>query len=78
MTLRVDTAFDVTQRELIVDIAACIYKTHDADIRGKDTNYLFESQHPTERACLMAAEDIYEIFFGDTPDYSDEEEITEE
>lgn len=41
---------------------------------GKDVMYFFESQHPMEQAALAAAEDIFEIFWGDIPDYDDEDE----
>jgi hypothetical protein len=69
-----DATFDCTQREIVVDIAAIIYRTHGSEISDKDKGYLYRSQHPTEQAVLQAAEQIFELFAGDSPDYSDEDE----
>ena len=66
--------FDASQREIVVDIARLIYRMMGYDIRNKGIMYLYESQHPTEKAVLQTAEDIFEMFWGDIPDYDDEEE----
>ena len=71
-TVLTGTTFDCTQRELVVDIAYLIYATHGHSVRPEDPLYLFKSQHPTERSCLSAAEEIFELFFGDSPDYDDD------
>jgi hypothetical protein len=68
-----NASFDCTQREIVVDIATLIYRTHGYEIKDKPPEYLFQSQHPTERACLAAAEEIFEMFAGDSPDYSDDD-----
>ena len=66
--------FGCTQREIVVDIARIIYAVTGHSIAGKDIMYLFSSEHPTEKASLFAAEEIFCMFWGDYPDYSDEEE----
>jgi hypothetical protein len=73
MTVTVKTSFDASQRELVVDIASMIYKMmgYKAPTR---INYFYESQHPTEQAVLSLAEEIYEMFVGDSPSYEDEED----
>ena len=78
MTKKITTVgpqtFDASQREIVVDIAARIYRMMGYDISNTSTMYLFNSQHPTERAVLQVAEDIFEMLWGDIPDYDDEEE----
>lgn len=66
--------YDCTQREVVVDIANRIYKMMGHDTKQRGLMYFFESQHPTEKAVLATAEDIFEIFWGDIPDYDDEED----
>jgi hypothetical protein len=72
-TVTVDRQWDVTQRQFVVDLARIIYRNIAGELPA-DINYLYRSQHPTEKAVLNAAEQIFEILTGDTPDYSDEEE----
>jgi hypothetical protein len=69
--MRIDQEFDCTQREMVIDIARLIYRTHGGEL-PKDPLCLWESQHPTEQAVLITAERIFEIFHGDQPDYSDD------
>lgn len=64
---------DGSQRKVVVEIASMIYDTHGHSIEGKDIMYLFESQHPQEQEVLAAAEAIFAIFWGDYPDYEDED-----
>lgn len=66
-----------TQREIVHAIAKLIYRTHDATLPD-DLYYLERSQHPTERAVLRAAEAIFEIFVGDSPDYASNDPEEEE
>ena len=66
--------YNCTQREMVVDIANRIYEATGHSARGKDLMYFFKSQHPQEKAVLAAAEDIFEIFWGDMPDYDDEDD----
>ena len=68
MTVTINQSFDCTQRELVVDIARAIYATHGFRL-PEEINYLFKSQHPTEKYVLAAAE---EIFYGDSPSYDDD------
>lgn len=65
--------FYMTQRQLVVQVAEMIYNTHGSITEGKDLLYLFRSEHPTEINALLAAEQIFELFWGDSPDYSDDE-----
>ena len=67
-------SFDCTQRQIVVDIATTIYRSHGYEIKDKPIGYLFESQHPTERAVLAAAEEIFELFAGDSPSYDDDDD----
>lgn len=71
--MRIEADFDCTQRELVQDIARLIYSTHGYQL-PEDLMYLWRSQHPTEIGVLAIAEEIFELFYGDSPDYSDEEE----
>ncbi|NER82925.1 MAG: hypothetical protein F6K42_25890 [Leptolyngbya sp. SIO1D8] len=69
----INTSFDYTQRQLVVDIAAIIYRSQGYDITDKSIDYLFNSHHPQERSILNAAERIFEIFAGDLPSYEDDD-----
>jgi len=77
MTVTINQSFDCTQRELVVDIARVIYATHGARL-PEEISYLFNSQHPTEKSVLAAAEEIFEIFYGDSPSYDDDDLDEEE
>ena len=68
-----NASFDCTQRGIVVDLATLIYRTHGYEAEDQSLGYFFQSQHPTERACLAAAEEIFEMFAGDSPDYSDDD-----
>ena len=72
--MEIKADFDCTQRELVQDIARLIYRSHGGTL-PEELMYLWKSQHPTERSVLAVAEEIFELFYGDSPDYSDEEEI---
>jgi len=76
--MKITAEFDCTQKELVNDIAAIIYTSQGygkaAEIITANPDYLFDSQHPAERSALAAAEQIFELFYGDSPDYSDDEE----
>jgi hypothetical protein len=69
-----NASFDCTQREIVVDIATLIYRTHGYEVQDKPLDYFFKSQHPTERACLAVAEEIFELFAGDSPSYDDDDD----
>lgn len=71
--LKINQQLDCTQRQAVIDIARIVYQTHGHRLPN-DPDYLWNSQHPTEQSVLRAAEEIFEIFWGDSPDYSDEEE----
>jgi hypothetical protein len=68
-----NASFDCTQRQVVVQIATMIYQTHGYNIMGKPIDYLFKSEHPTEQACLGVAEEIFELFNGDSPSYDDDD-----
>ncbi|WP_446871199.1 hypothetical protein [Phormidesmis sp. 146-12] len=69
--MRIRAQFDCTQRELVVDIARLVYASHGYQL-PQDLMYLWRSQHPTEQGVLAVSEQIFEMFYGDSPDYSDE------
>lgn len=76
-----ETCYDCTVKEVVFDIANIIYATHGHSLtyRGNRTlDYLLNSQHPTEQGVLKAAELIYELFFGDSPEYEEDEEGIED
>jgi hypothetical protein len=80
MTVTIAQKFDCTQRQMVVDIAEIIYRTHGCKLPKHSNNpvdptnllYLYGSQHPTEQGCLAAAEYIFEMFYGDSPTYEDD------
>ena len=72
--VRIEADFDVTLRQIVIDIARLIYRTHGAELPVNDPMYLWRSQHPTEQAVRYTAERIFEMFWGDEPDYDDEED----
>ena len=74
--MRIAQEFDCTQRQMVIDIAGLIYRTHGGRL-PHDPLHLWESRHPTEQAVLAVAEQIFEIFHGDSPDYSDEPDPSE-
>ena len=65
---------DCNQRQIVVNIATIIYRSHGYEIQDKPLRYLFDSQHPTERAVLAAAEAVFELFAGDSPSYDDDDD----
>jgi hypothetical protein len=73
-SINFNASFDCNQRQIVVDIATIIYRSHGYEIGHKQIGYLFDSQHPTERAVLAAAEAIFEIFAGDSPSYDDDDD----
>lgn len=78
MTVTINQQFDCTQRELVSNIARIIYKSHGCKLPN-DPMYLWRSQHPTERGILAVAEEIFELFYGDSPEYIDDpDELKEE
>lgn len=62
-----------THHEVLEDIVNRIYQMHSGKGASKEPlSYFLNSQHPFEIDCLKAAEDIFEIFTGDSPDYDEE------
>jgi hypothetical protein len=70
--MKIDHEFDCTQREIVIDIASIVYRSHGGELPLDDPLYLWRSQHPTEQNVLYTAEQIFELFHGDEPDYSDD------
>lgn len=68
--IKIEQSFDRTQKEFVVDIARVIYKQLGYNLPD-NPEYLFSSLHPTEVAVLRAAEDIFELLTGDSPDYEE-------
>ncbi|NEZ62260.1 hypothetical protein D0962_05630 [Leptolyngbyaceae cyanobacterium CCMR0082] len=72
--ITIENTYPCTQREMVVRIANRIYQAMDCNASGQDPMYFYDSQHPTERAILAAAEEIFGMFWGDSPDYDDEDD----
>lgn len=77
MTVTINQQFDCTQTELVLDIARLIYRA-EGYVLPSDPEYLFRSQHPAEQRVLAVAEEIFELFYGDSPDYGSDGEIEDE
>jgi hypothetical protein len=71
----ISTDTDLTQRETVREIARIIYRNLGYVLPMENILYLWESKHPTEKAVLKSALDIFEMMTGDYPDYEDEEHI---
>lgn len=71
--MKIKMEFDCTEKELIRDIACKIYSIFGCNAFDKPVDYLMNSQHPTERTCWVLAEEIYEMFSGDSPEYLEED-----
>jgi hypothetical protein len=71
--MRIEFETGQTQRQVVESLARLIYGNLGYTI-GDDApiTYLWESRHPTERMVLSLAEQILEVFAGDSPDYSDD------
>lgn len=65
---------DATQRQLIHDFATIVYAAMGYRLpSGANANdYFWQSSRGREIAARQAAESIFEILTGDTPDYSDD------
>ena len=72
-SISIEQHFDCSQREIVIDIARIIYRRQGFDISEMPLMYLYESEHPQEKAILAMAEEIFSLFWGDSPDYDDEE-----
>jgi hypothetical protein len=70
MAININQSFDCSQKELVTDIARIIYEKQGYTLPN-DPDYLWRSIHPTEKKVLRAAEEIFELFFGDSPEYED-------
>jgi hypothetical protein len=69
--MKISFEFDGTTREFIADLAWTIYRSmgYTAPSFAEKPMYFFDSQHPQEKACVWAAEQIYEKLTGDSPEY---------
>jgi hypothetical protein len=76
MAVKISETFDISQAEFIDDLCWIIYSRMGYADR-KPLGYFFNSQHPSEIAVLRAAEEIFELLTGDSPDYDDNEEESE-
>lgn len=73
MTVTINAQFDCTQRQFVVDLARVVYAAMGYKLPN-EIEYLFDSQHPQEKAALLAAEEIFEMLTGDSPSYDDDDE----
>ena len=69
--MKISFEFDGTTREFIADLAWTIDRSmgYTAPSFAEKPMYFFDSQHPQEKACVWAAEQIYEKLTGDSPEY---------
>lgn len=74
-TVTITNQFDCTQRQLVSDIAEIIYNHigYVIPVGCKKEKYFFDSQRPMEVSALHAAEEIFELFYGDSPSYDDDD-----
>ena len=75
MTVSINTSFDCTQRELVINIARRVYDSMGYTL-PENPEYLWSTQHPTEISVRIIAEEIFGMFAGDSPSYEDEDEET--
>lgn len=72
-TMDIEPERSRTHHEVLEDIVNRIYQMHSGKGASKEPlSYFLNSQHPIEIDCLKAAEDIFEVFTGDSPDYDEE------
>lgn len=71
-TMDIEPEIPRTHHEVLEDIVNRIYQMHTGKGARYPLLYFLNSQHPTEIACLKAAEDIFEIVTGDSPDYDED------
>lgn len=73
MTVSITANFDCTQRELVIDIAKQIYRLTGCK-SPENPEYFWGTQHPTAIDVRVIAEELFEMFAGDSPSYDDEDE----
>jgi hypothetical protein len=71
--MKIDTSFDCNQKEFIEDLCWIIYG-YLGYAKRQNPGYFFNSQHPTEKSILCAAEEIFQLLTGDRPDYEADED----
>jgi len=62
---------DCTQQQVVQDIATIVLSTMGYVVPEGAIDPLHTSTNPRIRQAIAAAEEIFEIFWGDSPDYSD-------
>jgi hypothetical protein len=75
MPVKINTEFEGSQRDLINKISRVIATGAGYEI-ARDVDVV-ESMNPRSRHYCRVAEEVFEIFYGDSPDYSDEDELVE-
>jgi hypothetical protein len=63
--------FNGTQQQVVQDIATIVLSTMGYVVPDGAIDPLNTSTNPRIRQAVAAAEEIFEIFWGDSPDYSD-------
>jgi len=74
--MKINTELDCTPMEFLEDLVNKLYGM--LGYKRFPLSYFLESQHPTEMACLQAAEEIFEMITGDSPEYTDLDEDGDE
>jgi hypothetical protein len=69
--LTFNTTLDCTQQQVVQDIATIVLSTMGYAVPEGAIDPLHNSTNPRIRRAIAAAEEIFEIFWGDYPDYSD-------
>ena len=71
--MKIETDLDCSSMELMEDLVNKLYGNLFGTVR-RPLSYFLESQDPREKSCLIVAESIFEMFVGDSPDYSELED----
>jgi hypothetical protein len=66
-----NTTLDCTQQQVVQDIATIVLSAMGYVVPEGAIDPLHTSTNPRIRQAVAAAEEIFEIFWGDSPDYSD-------
>ena len=69
--VEINQKFEATQREMVNGIAKLVFASHGW-VLPDDPMYLYESQHSSEKLILAVSEQIFQMFYGDEPDYIDD------
>jgi hypothetical protein len=71
MAVHIEQSFDCSHKELVTDIVRIICR-HQGCVLADDPIRFWQSKSPADISVLRTAEEIFELFFGDSPDYQEE------